>query len=58
MTPTHLQRLEAAVVPRVATPETYGLSKDLGFTAADRIENIRRVGEVAAMVAHLRGNDL
>jgi bifunctional enzyme CysN/CysC len=28
----------------------HGLSKDLGFTAADRIENIRRVGEVAAMM--------
>ncbi len=29
----------------------HGLSKDLGFTATDRIENIRRVGEVAAMMA-------
>jgi bifunctional enzyme CysN/CysC len=28
----------------------HGLSKDLGFTTADRIENIRRVGEVAAMM--------
>jgi bifunctional enzyme CysN/CysC len=28
----------------------HGLSKDLGFTAADRIENIRRVGEVATMM--------
>ena len=25
----------------------HGLNKDLGFTEADRIENIRRVGEVA-----------
>jgi len=29
----------------------HGLSKDLGFTAADRIENIRRVGEVARLMA-------
>jgi bifunctional enzyme CysN/CysC len=27
----------------------YGLNKDLGFTAADRVENIRRVGEVAKL---------
>jgi bifunctional enzyme CysN/CysC len=27
----------------------YGLNKDLGFTAADRVENIRRVGEVARL---------
>jgi bifunctional enzyme CysN/CysC len=27
-----------------------GLSKDLGFTEADRIENIRRVGEVAKLL--------
>jgi bifunctional enzyme CysN/CysC len=26
-----------------------GLNKDLGFTAADRVENIRRVGEVAKL---------
>jgi bifunctional enzyme CysN/CysC len=29
----------------------HGLSKDLGFTQADRIENIRRVGEVAKLMA-------
>ncbi len=29
----------------------HGLNKDLGFTDADRIENIRRVGEVASMMA-------
>jgi bifunctional enzyme CysN/CysC len=29
----------------------HGLNKDLGFTAADRIENIRRVGEVAKLMA-------
>ncbi len=29
----------------------HGLNKDLGFTDADRIENIRRVGEVAALMA-------
>ncbi|MBS3960384.1 MAG: sulfate adenylyltransferase subunit CysN [Sandarakinorhabdus sp.] len=29
----------------------HGLSKDLGFTEADRIENIRRVGEVAKLMA-------
>ncbi len=28
----------------------HGLNKDLGFTAADRIENIRRVGEVAKLM--------
>jgi bifunctional enzyme CysN/CysC len=28
-----------------------GLNKDLGFTAADRVENIRRVAEVAALMA-------
>jgi bifunctional enzyme CysN/CysC len=29
----------------------HGLNKDLGFTEADRIENIRRVGEVATLMA-------
>jgi bifunctional enzyme CysN/CysC len=29
----------------------HGLNKDLGFTEADRIENIRRVGEVAKLLA-------
>ena len=28
----------------------HGLNKDLGFTDADRVENIRRVGEVARMM--------
>jgi len=28
----------------------HGLNKDLGFTAADRIENIRRIGEVARLM--------
>jgi bifunctional enzyme CysN/CysC len=28
----------------------HGLNKDLGFTAADRVENIRRAGEVAALM--------
>jgi bifunctional enzyme CysN/CysC len=27
----------------------HGLNKNLGFTAADRVENIRRVGEVAKL---------
>ncbi|NLS12666.1 adenylyl-sulfate kinase [Vibrio sp. SM6] len=27
----------------------HGLNKDLGFTQADRIENIRRIGEVASL---------
>jgi len=27
----------------------HGLNKDLGFTAADRVENVRRVGEVARL---------
>jgi bifunctional enzyme CysN/CysC len=29
----------------------HGLNKDLGFTEADRVENIRRVGEVARLMA-------
>jgi bifunctional enzyme CysN/CysC len=29
----------------------HGLNRDLGFTDADRIENIRRVGEVARLMA-------
>jgi len=29
----------------------HGLNKDLGFTEADRIENLRRVGEVAKLMA-------
>jgi len=29
----------------------FGLNKDLGFTAEDREENIRRIGEVAALFA-------
>lgn len=29
----------------------HGLCKDLGFTEADRVENIRRVGEVAKLMA-------
>ena len=29
----------------------HGINKDLGFTEADRIENIRRVGEVARLMA-------
>jgi bifunctional enzyme CysN/CysC len=29
----------------------HGLNSDLGFTAADRVENIRRVAEVAALMA-------
>jgi bifunctional enzyme CysN/CysC len=28
----------------------HGLTKDLGFTAADRVENIRRVAEVAKLM--------
>jgi bifunctional enzyme CysN/CysC len=28
----------------------HGLSKDLGFTQADRVENIRRIGEVAKLM--------
>ncbi len=28
-----------------------GLSKDLGFTAADRVENIRRIGEVSRLMS-------
>lgn len=29
----------------------FGLNKDLGFSAADRTENIRRIGEVAKLFA-------
>jgi len=29
----------------------HGLNKDLGFTEADRIENLRRIGEVAKLMA-------
>ena len=29
-----------------------GLNRDLGFTAEDRKENIRRIGEVAKLLAH------
>ncbi len=29
----------------------HGLNKDLGFTDADRVENIRRIGEVARLMA-------
>ena len=29
----------------------HGLNKDLGFTEADRVENVRRVGEVARLMA-------
>ena len=29
----------------------YGLSSDLGFSSEDRVENIRRVGEIAALFA-------
>jgi bifunctional enzyme CysN/CysC len=29
----------------------HGLNRDLGFTAADRVENIRRIGEVAKLMA-------
>jgi bifunctional enzyme CysN/CysC len=29
-----------------------GLTADLGFSAADRAENVRRVGEVATLIAH------
>jgi adenylylsulfate kinase-like enzyme len=29
----------------------HGLNRDLGFSAADREENIRRIGEVAKLFA-------
>jgi len=29
----------------------HGLNRDLGFSKDDRIENIRRIGEVAALFA-------
>jgi bifunctional enzyme CysN/CysC len=29
----------------------HGLNRDLGFTTADRVENVRRVAEVAALMA-------
>jgi bifunctional enzyme CysN/CysC len=30
----------------------HGLNKDLGFTDADRVENIRRIAEVASLMVH------
>ena len=33
-----------------ATTPRHGLNRDLGFTDADRVENIRRVGEVARLM--------
>jgi adenylylsulfate kinase len=32
-----------------------GLNQDLGFTVADRVENIRRIGETAKLMAHNAG---
>jgi bifunctional enzyme CysN/CysC len=29
----------------------HALNKDLGFTEADRVENIRRIGEVAKLMS-------
>jgi bifunctional enzyme CysN/CysC len=50
-------RREAAPRARQATPTLldgdnvrHGLNKDLGFTDADRVENIRRVGEVSKLM--------
>ena len=44
-------------MPPAATPcmldgdnVRHGLNRDLGFTEADRVENIRRVGEVAKLM--------
>src|SRR3546814_3841874 len=34
----------------VCSSDLHGLNRDLGFTEADRIENIRRVGEVAKLM--------
>ncbi len=34
----------------------HGLNRDLGFTDADRVENIRRVGEVAQAVRRRRAD--
>ncbi len=48
--------LEAALIQRQSLSYVldgdnvrHGLNKDLGFSAEDRIENIRRIGEVAAL---------
>jgi len=49
-----LARLTAAGVPAYSLDGDnlrHGLNGDLGFTAADREENIRRVGEVARLFA-------
>ena len=42
----------AASIPTLLDGDNvrHGLNKDLGFTAADRVENIRRVGEVARLM--------
>src|SRR3546814_4043797 len=34
----------------VCSSDLHGLNRDLGFTEADRVENIRRVGEVAKLM--------
>lgn len=36
----------------------HGLNKNLGFSAADRVENIRRIGEVAKLFAGAFGQSL
>jgi len=49
-----LARLTAAGVPAYALDGDnlrHGLNGDLGFSAEDRVENIRRVGEVARLFA-------
>ena len=33
----------------------HGLNSDLGFAPEDRVENIRRIGEVARLVRRCRG---
>ena len=58
----HRQHRRAAAASRAAVHTMlldgdnvrHGLNRDLGFTDADRVENIRRVGEVAQAVGRCR----
>ena len=46
------QLMRAACIPILLDGDNirHGLNKDLGFTEADRVENIRRIGEVAKLM--------
>ena len=50
MVETRLHALGAHTVLLDGDNVRHGLNKDLGFTDADRVENIRRIGEVAKLM--------